>query len=203
MKVLTPRQIRKHINEQKKKLQKPLQTIVTNLHNDCHIKMKYTSHWTSDVNFWVLVYFGEGSWQLSLLLTSARKSSSKTFSQFQVLAPLHFFHQSLNLYLLDEPYHEMQIKRWIINYCALNNSMQLKVWGVMSSWKRSHVVWFFLKWQVTNTNYWHFGCSLTNSCMGGMTVNEQWIRFLEWPAFVVVLESNYCFHKASAKEIKY
>ena len=52
-----------------------------NLHNDCHTEMKYTSHWTSDVNFWVLVCFGEGSGQLSLLLTSARKSSSKTSSQ--------------------------------------------------------------------------------------------------------------------------
>lgn len=51
------------------------------LHKDCHIIRKYTSHCTSIVNFWVLVCFGEGSGQLSLLSTSQRKSSGKTSSQ--------------------------------------------------------------------------------------------------------------------------
>ena len=51
------------------------------LHKDCHIRRKYTSHCTSIVNFWVLVCFGEGSGQLSLLSTSQRKSSGEKSSQ--------------------------------------------------------------------------------------------------------------------------
>ena len=48
---------------------------------DCHIRMKYTSHWTKVVSFCVLLLLGVGSGQGSLFSTSHNRSCKETSSQ--------------------------------------------------------------------------------------------------------------------------